>query len=129
MHFVNIYDRLVSMSVCPCIEELLASIVAAEALEHNYTWQAEGKIPQDYDEFLANIGLAAWLGKIEEKCKLDTSGINKIRIDALDTKDKAQAAKRGSIDMRDEFRHAKALMTDVKMQLFELGIKLCKEAV
>lgn len=116
------------MSVCPCIEELLASIVAAEALEHNYAWQAEGNIPQDYEEIMASIGLAAWLGKIEEKCKVDTSGINKLRLDALDTQEKAQYAEPNSLDMRDDFRHAKKLMTDVKMQLFEAAIKLCKEA-
>ena len=126
-----------SNKVCPCVGELLATMVAIEALEHNAqqsklwmelgeTLQRENKplfeelslsYPLDYPilEPLAEWGLGSWLSKVEDDCHINTDDIRKLLSDA-------------SKEMKERKpRNAYFRYVDAKMKLLDRATEVCKE--
>jgi hypothetical protein len=129
----------VAKDICPCIGELVASAVAAEALEHNAVqsqmWmrlgsiikesaprlyeqlQVGGDFPLDYAirETLAIWGLASWLSQIEQKCEIPTADLMKKNMEAGDLMRENKPWKAGPI------------YTNIKVTLLDRATEFCKE--
>ena len=104
---VNIVGKEEKMAnICPCIGELLATMTAMEALEHNASqsryWMELGeelkkRAPVLYEDLrleysgldspikepLAEWASDAWLLKVEEKCHIKTDDLRKLLTDGL----------------------------------------------
>jgi hypothetical protein len=126
--------------LCPCVGELLASMVAIEAMEHNAVqsnlWRRLGDLlrersPKLFEEFpyladefplvnaidepLAEFGLAAWLSKIQEKCGMATE-------DLMVKNGAARKLMRANRPW-----DALRLYTDIKSKLLDRATEFCKE--
>lgn len=125
--------------ICPCIGEVLATMVAIEALEHNATqsklWMELGnelkkKRPDLYEELrleysyldspirehLAEWAPDAWLLKIEEKCNIKTDDLRKALSDGLKEMEKGRP-------QQAYFRYV-----DIKSKLLAKAMEVCKSS-
>jgi len=123
-------------NVCPCIGEMLATMVAFEAMEHNAVqskmWLELGKelkrnAPELYEELsfqfpleytitepLTKLGAGSWLAKIEEKC-------------GIDMKDAKDSFFKGYDDMEKYNPQAASHhFTDAKMKLLDKATGYCE---